>query len=114
MARSNARGAHRAESHPDTCHLATKAVDQVTYLTMTVQAYLALEKLITPEHLEDANESVTPSRAELGALLRSVNMELQRQVHQLADTTTVLEVLVRSPPSACPPWTAAAPGAGTG
>lgn len=80
--------------HPKVRSLATQALDHASYMTLTLQAYLALEKLITPMNRAEASDDIPPSRAELGALLKAVNDQLQTQVHQLADTATVLQALV--------------------
>lgn len=89
---------HAAEpQHPRTRSLAVQAADQVMHLSMTLNAYLAVEKLITPEYAVDADEGIGLSRAELSSLLRIVNAELQQMVNQLSDTTTVLEALTKGP-----------------
>ncbi len=81
--------------HPRTPSLAVQAVDQVMHLSMTLNAYLAVEKLVTPQYAADTDESITLSRAELSSLLRIVNAELQQMVNQLSDTTTVLEAITK-------------------
>lgn len=80
--------------HPKVRSLAAEALDLANYLALTLHAYVALEKLITPMDQAEAADDVPPSRAELGALLKAVNEQLQTQVHQLADTATVLQALV--------------------
>ncbi len=80
--------------HPKVPSLAAQTLDHANYLTLTLHAYVALEKLITPMDQDEAADDVPPSRSELGALLKAVNDQLQTQVHQLADTATVLQALV--------------------
>lgn len=95
LAKSLSQGAQAAcEPHPRVRSLAAEALDHANYLQLTLHAYLALEKLITPMNQAEADDELAPSRAELGALLKAVNDQLQTQVHQLADTATVLQALV--------------------
>jgi hypothetical protein len=95
LAKSLPQGAQRATGfHPKVRGLAAQALDHANYLTLTLHAYMALEKLITPMYQAEADEEVPPSRSELGALLKAVNDQLQAQVQQLADTATVLQALV--------------------
>lgn len=96
MTKSLSCGASRPDEpyHPKVRSLAAEALDHANYLTLTLHAYVALEKLITPLNQAEAADDVPLSRAELGALLKAVNDQLQTQVHQLADTATVLQALV--------------------
>ena len=71
--------------------LAGKTCDLVMELTEAFNAYLALECFVEPEYADEAQASVPPSRAQLTALLHAVNVEIQRKLGVLADTTTVLQ-----------------------
>jgi hypothetical protein len=53
--------------------------DDIDSLHAVHRAYVCLEKLIVPQRVNDA-EDVYPTRAELGALVRLVNEELQRRI----------------------------------
>lgn len=93
--KSHGGAPHDAEPHhPKVRSLAAEALDLANYLALTLHAYVALEKLITPMDQAEADEELVPSRSELGALLKAVNDQLQTQVHQLADTATVLQAIV--------------------
>lgn len=97
MAKSLSHGGalHATEPHhPKVRSLTAQALDHAHYLTLTLHAYIALEKLITPMDEAEAADNVAPTRAELGALLKAVNDQLQTKVHQLADTATVLQALL--------------------
>ena len=74
--------------------LALQAANQVTELLITFKAYQALERFISPEYEHEVDDSVSPSRSELGSLLHTLNAEMQRQIGALADTTTVLQAQV--------------------
>lgn len=74
--------------------LAGKACDQVDELSVVFKAYLALERFVSPEFTDAAQVGVSPSRAELGALLRTLNAEMLRQIGALADTSAVLQAQV--------------------
>lgn len=71
--------------------LAGKTCDLVMELTDAFNAYLALECFVTPEYADEAQARVPPPRAQLTALLRAVNVDIQRRLGVLADTTTVLQ-----------------------
>lgn len=106
MAKPLSCGAPRAAEphHPKVPSLAAQTLDHANYLTLTLHAYVALEKLITPMDQADAADDVPATRAELAALLKAVNDQLQTQVHQLADTATVLQALVSGrAPALSPP-----------
>lgn len=79
--------------HLRTRALAAQVVDQAMCLSITQGAFSALEKLITPEYLEDLQESLDVPRWELGALLNIVNADLKRQIHGLTDAATALSDL---------------------
>jgi len=65
--------------------LALQACDDIDSLHEVRRAYAGLEKLIASQSVTDAEE-IHPTRTELGALVRVVNDELQRQIEK-ADTT---------------------------
>ena len=71
--------------------LAGKVCDQVADLSGFSNAYIAVERLISPEYADEAQAGVPPSRAELGALLNTLNTEMLRKINALADNTTVLQ-----------------------
>lgn len=56
-----------------------------------VKAYAALEKVVTHDH--DCLER-SASRESLGALMRALNGEMERQVGVLIDGTTALQDIV--------------------
>lgn len=100
MTKRTPQGAIAAKpQHPRTPSLAVLAADQVMHLSMTLDAYHALEKLVTPLYAIEVDEGVAPSRAELGSLLRIVNAELQQMVNQLSDTTAMLQTASKGPVS---------------
>ena len=69
--------------------LAGKVCDQVTELSDVFKAYLAVQRFVAPEYADEASASVQPSRAELAALLRTLNEEIVRRMAALADVTTL-------------------------
>ena len=71
--------------------LTDETCDLVAELSEMFKAYLALERLVSPEHEDECQANVQPSRAELGALLYVVNVEIQRRIRALAETTTALQ-----------------------
>jgi hypothetical protein len=68
--------------------LALQACDDIDSLHAVHRAYACLEKLIVPQRVNDSEE-VYPTRAELGALVRLVNEELQRRI-EAAEATIQL------------------------
>lgn len=64
---------------------AIQASDDVDNLKGVLQAYVGLEKLMTPVMRNDS-EGVNPSRSELGALVRMVNEVMELRL-QTAETT---------------------------
>lgn len=91
MAKLNLRGAFaRADSkpiNPKIVVLATDAADQAALLAVMMQAYTALERIVT--HDQDFLERVA-TREALGSLMRALNGEMGRQVDALVQATTVL------------------------
>lgn len=73
--------------HPQLLILATQAADQASLLSVMVQAYTAMEGLMT--HGEDALERAS-TRAALGSLMRALNGEMELQVERLVSLTSVL------------------------
>ena len=71
--------------------LSGKVCDLVDDLSGLSNAYIAVERLISPEYADEAQAGVPPSRAELGALLNTLNTEMLRKINALADNTTVLQ-----------------------
>jgi hypothetical protein len=80
-ARASARVSSFSESSETASaeSLALQACDDIDSLHAVHRAYVCLEKLIVPQRVNDA-EDVYPTRAELGALVRLVNEELQRRI----------------------------------
>ncbi|WP_439586103.1 hypothetical protein [Hydrogenophaga sp.] len=95
MAKFNLRGAFsRADSNPIDPRLvvlATQAADQAALLAVMVQAYTALEKIVT--HDRDSLERAA-TREGLGSLMRALNGEMGRQVEGLVHGTAALQELV--------------------
>jgi len=83
--------ADSASINPRIFVLTTQAADQASVLSVMVRAYAALEKIVT--HDQDCLER-SSSRESLGALMRALNGELERQVEVLVDGTTALQELV--------------------
>lgn len=71
--------------------LATQAADQAALLAVMMQAYTALERIVT--HDQDSLERVA-TREALGSLMRAMNGEMGRQVDALVQTTTGLGAFV--------------------
>ncbi len=67
--------------------LATEAADQAALLAVMVQAYTALEKIVT--HDQDSLER-SATRASLGSLMRALNREMGRQAEMLVFNTAAL------------------------
>jgi hypothetical protein len=94
MAKFNFRGAFaRAESSPINSKLvvlATEAADQAALLAVMVEAYTALEKIVT--HDKDSLER-SATREALGSLIRALNGEMGRQVDCLIHSSMALQKL---------------------
>lgn len=73
--------------NPQIVILATQAADQASLLAVMVQAYTAMEKLIT--HEDDALER-SATRSALGSLMRALNGEMELQVERLVSLTSAL------------------------
>jgi len=93
-ARRAQAGSASAVTPPQCISLAGKTCDQVMELAEALNAYLAIECFVAPEHADEVHASVPPSRAQLTALLHAVNVEVQRKIGALADITTVLQAQV--------------------
>ena len=70
--------------------LANLAADEIGQLTSLLDAYVALQTFLFPEHVDDS-ETVVPTRSELSALLRTLNDALGRQLEALAQTLAALQ-----------------------
>lgn len=80
-------------ANPRALILAAQARDQASALALMVATYAALERLIVHAPPEDVDgHSIV--RADLGALLRALNGEMERQVDALVRHTSVLHSLV--------------------
>ncbi len=71
--------------------LTERAFDQLIELTHTFQSYIALERFVSPEYEDEAHAAVQPSRAELGALLHSLNEDIGRRLSALAESMAKLQ-----------------------
>lgn len=69
--------------------MAGKVCDQVMELSEVFKAYVAVERFVVPEYMDEMRASVQPSRSELGSLLRTLNEEIVRRLAALADLTVV-------------------------
>ncbi|MDO9436678.1 hypothetical protein [Hydrogenophaga sp.] len=69
--------------------LAGKICDQVMELVERFKAYIAVERFLAIEYMDEASADVQPSRGELGALVVTLNEEIVRRLTALADLTTV-------------------------
>lgn len=69
--------------------LAFEAADAAGFVAENHQAYEALEKLLTPDPETDS-ETLPISRAELGALLRTLNRAMRADVQKLTNDTSAL------------------------
>lgn len=91
MAKFNLRGAFACADNspinPRLVVLATQAADQAALIAVMVQAYTALEKIVT--HNQDSLERAT-TRDAMGALMRALNGEMGRQADALVRCTAVL------------------------
>ncbi|WP_440532146.1 hypothetical protein [Variovorax sp. YR566] len=82
---ASARASALVSSFPESSETASvealvlQACDDIDSFHAVHRAYACLEKLIVPQRVSDTEE-VYPTRAELGALVRLVNEELQRRV----------------------------------
>ena len=77
---------------PDTTALIAKFRDQVADLSDHLKAYHALEQLVSSTGTDETAEGVTTLHADLGALLRVVNRQMQRQVDALAESARLMQI----------------------
>lgn len=96
MATSACASAH-APSPPDSSEtfsaesLALQACDDIDSLQIVRRAYMCLEKLIAPHHVNDTEE-VYPTRSEFAALVWLVNDELGRRIEAAEITVRSLRI----------------------
>lgn len=84
--------ASASNTNADACTaLSEKVHAQVAELQETFKAYIALERLISPDYEDEEQVDVPLSRAELGALLHTLNAAMQRQIAALAVTAALLQ-----------------------
>ncbi|RZI79264.1 MAG: hypothetical protein EOP38_25835 [Rubrivivax sp.] len=76
--------------YPQLVVLATECADQAALLAVMVEAYTALEKIVT--HDRDSLERAA-TREALGSLMRALNGEMGRQVDAVASTATSIQEL---------------------
>ncbi|MDO9436713.1 hypothetical protein [Hydrogenophaga sp.] len=69
--------------------LAGKVCDQVMELLDRFKAYIAIERFVATNYIDEEGSGVQPSRSELGSLLLTLNEEIVRRLTALADLTAV-------------------------
>ncbi len=80
--------------HPRIFILATQAMNQASALAVMVNTYVALERMITHQPCDGAEDRAgSIVRADLGALMRALNGEMERQVDSLVRHTGALHEL---------------------
>ena len=67
-----------------------RACDQMAELSIVIEAYLALERLISTDYQDEAQAGVPLSRSGLGAMLHILNDAMQRRIDAIADTMTAM------------------------
>ncbi len=70
--------------------LEERLCDNIAEVSDVYLAYRALERLVSPEYLDEEHENVPVSRAQLGALLHALNAEMQRRIDALERTVSAL------------------------
>ncbi|MDQ0081775.1 hypothetical protein J2W35_002114 [Variovorax boronicumulans] len=96
---ASARASARVSSFPESSEttsvesLVLQACDDIDSFHAVHRAYACLEKLIVPQGVNDTEE-VYPTRAELSALVRLVNEELQRRIEAAEVTIQSWRVVV--------------------
>lgn len=70
--------------------LASLVCDRVAELSRLCKAFAALERLVSPEYLDEEQAHVPASREQLGELLYSLNADFHRRMEALADAMVVL------------------------
>ena len=83
--------------------LAEIACDRIAELSDIFKGYLAIERLIAPDHADELQASVAPSRAELVSLLRSINILMKRQIEKLMEDIAMLQAQMLVDRAAPPP-----------
>ncbi|UVH59301.1 hypothetical protein NWF24_07780 [Variovorax paradoxus] len=95
---ASARASAHVHSLPESSEAASveslvlQVCDDIDSLHAVHRAYACLEKLIVPQRVNDSEE-VYSTRAELGALVRLVNEELQRRVETAEATIQSLRAV---------------------
>lgn len=85
--------ADAAPINPRILILATQAAKQASLLAVMVQAYAALEKIVT--HDQHSSER-SATREGLGSLMRALNGEMEREVDALVQSTGATRDFVRN------------------
>lgn len=78
------------EEPSDAIALTAQLCDMVLDLSFALNAFLALERFVSPDNADELNTSVAPSRLELSGMLHTLNSEIQRQIAALTHMTAVL------------------------
>ncbi len=84
---SNANAAKAANQH---ISLTGRACDQMAELSIVIEAYLALERLIATDYQDEALAGVPLSRSGLGALMHILNDAMKRKIDAVADTIAAM------------------------
>ena len=64
--------------------------EQVLDLSKSMHAQTGLERLVTPQVIDEEEDAAPNSRAAIGSTLRSLNAEMLEQINELAKTATAL------------------------
>ena len=70
--------------------------DQIADMADHFKSYHSLERLVSPEYKDETESGVPNSRSELGALLRALNSQMQRQLDKMAKTALALQLEVEA------------------
>lgn len=66
------------------------ACDQMAELSIVIEAYLALQRLMSTDYQDEALAGVPLSRSGLGALLHVLNDAMKRRIDATADTIAAM------------------------
>lgn len=96
---------HGADARAKHTALAGKAFDLAQDLSFKLKSYRALELFVLPQYTDEQDASVGPSRTDLGAMLHTLNIEVQRQMRALIELMAELHAqttTINPPHSAAP------------
>lgn len=80
----------------DTMALIARYRDQIADLSEHFKSYRSLERLVSPEYKDETETGAPNARADLGALLRILNGQMQRQLDKMAKTALALQLEVEA------------------